>query len=114
MIRRPPRSTLFPYTTLFRSVGRKLDHLQFKHPLADMDKGFDRVSPVFLADYATADDGTGIVHSAPAYGVDDFNSCMNNGMTREDILSPVQGNGVYAPELPLFGEIGRASCRERG
>uniref|UniRef100_UPI0035A0BC96 isoleucine--tRNA ligase n=1 Tax=Delftia acidovorans TaxID=80866 RepID=UPI0035A0BC96 len=26
-----------------------------------------------------------------------------NGMTREDILSPVQGNGVYAPELPLFG-----------
>ncbi|MBJ2141024.1 isoleucine--tRNA ligase [Delftia acidovorans] len=85
------------------AVGRKLDHLQFKHPLADMDKGFDRVSPVFLADYATADDGTGIVHSAPAYGVDDFNSCMNNGMTREDILSPVQGNGVYAPELPLFG-----------
>ena len=85
------------------AVGAKLDHLQFKHPLADMDKGFDRVSPVFLADYATADDGTGIVHSAPAYGVDDFNSCMNNGMTREDILSPVQGNGVYAPELPLFG-----------
>ena len=85
------------------AVGRKLDHLQFKHPLADMDKGFDRVSPVFLADYATADDGTGIVHSAPAYGVDDFNSCMNNGMTREDILSPVQGIGVYAPELPLFG-----------
>ena len=85
------------------AVGRKLDHLQFKHPLADMDKGFDRVSPVFLADYATADDGTGIVHSAPAYGVDDFNSCMNNGMTRDDILSPVQGNGVYAPELPLFG-----------
>jgi isoleucyl-tRNA synthetase len=85
------------------AVGRKLDHLQFKHPLADMDKGFDRVSPVFLADYATADDGTGIVHSAPAYGVDDFNSCMNNGMTLEDILSPGQGNGVYATELPLFG-----------
>ncbi len=88
---------------LATAVGRKLDHLQFKHPLAHVDKGFDRVSPVFLADYATADDGTGIVHSAPAYGVDDFNSCMNNGMTREDILSPVQGNGVYAPELPLFG-----------
>ena len=88
---------------LATAVGRKLDHLQFKHPLAHVDKGFDRVSPVFLADYATADDGTGIVHSAPAYGVADFNSCMNNGMTRDDILSPVQGNGVYAPELPLFG-----------
>src|SRR3712207_7854096 len=33
MIRRPPRSTLFPYTTLFRSVGRRheLEHLFFRH-----------------------------------------------------------------------------------
>ncbi|MEG1128703.1 MAG: class I tRNA ligase family protein, partial [Comamonas sp.] len=67
------------------------------------DKGFDRISPVYLADYATADDGTGIVHSAPAYGVDDFNSCVNNGMDYKDILNPVQGNGVYAADLPMFG-----------
>src|SRR2546425_12959962 len=34
MIRRPPRSTLFPYTTLFRSVrrGQRLDHVARKHP----------------------------------------------------------------------------------
>ena len=32
--------------------------------------------PVYLADYATAEDGTGIVHSSPAYGIDDFNSCL--------------------------------------
>jgi isoleucyl-tRNA synthetase len=83
--------------------GKALDHVNFKHPLAHVDKGFDRVSPVYLADYATADDGTGIVHSAPAYGVDDFNSCVANGMDYKDILNPVQGNGVYAPELPLFG-----------
>jgi isoleucyl-tRNA synthetase len=38
--------------------------------------GYDRLSPVYLADYATADDGTGLVHSSPAYGVDDFNSCV--------------------------------------
>ncbi|MDI9857050.1 isoleucine--tRNA ligase [Comamonas sp. 17RB] len=83
--------------------GKALDHMPFKHPLAHVDKGFDRISPVYLADYATADDGTGIVHSAPAYGVDDFNSCMNNGMGYKDILNPVQGNGVYAADLPLFG-----------
>jgi isoleucyl-tRNA synthetase len=74
--------------------------MPFKHPLAHVDKGFDRISPVYLADYATADDGTGIVHSAPAYGVDDFNSCMSNGMGYKDILNPVQGNGVYAADLP--------------
>ncbi|WP_370681299.1 isoleucine--tRNA ligase [Comamonas sp. GB3 AK4-5] len=85
------------------ALGKALDHVNFKHPLAHVDKGFDRVSPVYLADYATADDGTGIVHSAPAYGVDDFNSCVGNGMDYKDILNPVQGNGVYAPELPLFG-----------
>jgi len=83
--------------------GKALDHMPFKHPLAHVDKGFDRISPVYLAEYATADDGTGIVHSAPAYGVDDFNSCMNNGMGYKDILNPVQGNGVYAADLPLFG-----------
>ena len=83
--------------------GEKLDHLNFKHPLAHVDKSFDRLSPIYLADYATADDGTGIVHSAPAYGVDDFNSCVANGMKYEEILNPVQGNGVYAPDLGMFG-----------
>ena len=37
----------------------------FRHPLAHVDKGYDRLSPVYLADYATADDGTGLVHSSP-------------------------------------------------
>jgi isoleucyl-tRNA synthetase len=58
---------------------------------------------VYLADYATADDGTGIVHSAPAYGVEDFNSCVAHGVAYDDILNPVQGHGSYAPELALFG-----------
>jgi isoleucyl-tRNA synthetase len=58
---------------------------------------------VYLADYATADDGTGIVHSSPAYGVDDFNSCVAHGMKYDDILNPVQGNGSYAADFPLFG-----------
>ena len=89
-------------TVLGTALGEKLDHLNFRHPLAEVDAGYDRLSPVYLADYATADDGTGIVHSAPAYGVDDFNSCVSNGLEYDNILNPVQGNGVYAPELPLF------------
>ena len=88
---------------LATAKGAVLDHLAFRHPFAHIDAGYDRLSPVYLADYATADDGTGVVHSAPAYGLDDFNSCVANGMAYDDILNPVQGNGVYAPELPLFG-----------
>ena len=92
-------------TVLATTLGKQLDHMPFKHPLAHMDQGYDRISPVYLADYATADDGTGIVHSAPAYGVDDFNSCVANGLAYQDILNPVQGNGVYAADLPLFGGL---------
>ena len=85
------------------TLGEKLDGLEFHHPLAAVDAGYDRLSPVYLADYATAEDGTGIVHSAPAYGVEDFNSCRAHGLAVEAILNPVQGNGVYEAGLPLFG-----------
>ncbi|MFC5607485.1 isoleucine--tRNA ligase [Variovorax soli] len=88
--------------------GEKLGGLEFEHPLYDVKSedgthGYRRLSPVYLADYATATDGTGIVHSSPAYGVDDFNSCISHGVKYEDILNPVQGNGSYAPDFPLFG-----------
>ena len=85
------------------ALGKNLDGIHFKHPLSHVDKGFDRLSPVYLADYATADDGTGLVHSSPAYGVEDFNSCLAHGMAYDDILNPVQGNGAYATDFPLFG-----------
>jgi isoleucyl-tRNA synthetase len=71
--------------------GKNLDLLKFMHPFYEVNEGYRRLSPVFLADYATADDGTGIVHSSPAYGVEDFNSCVANGIATDDILNPVQG-----------------------
>jgi isoleucyl-tRNA synthetase len=90
---------------LATTAGKNLALLNFMHPLHDVDAGYRRLSPVFLADYATADDGTGIVHSSPAYGVEDFNSCIANGIAYDDILNPVQGNGRYVDELPLFGGL---------
>ena len=78
--------------------GASLDLIDFRHPL------YDRLSPVYLADYVESEVGsTGIVHSAPAYGVDDFVTCRAHGMSFDEIKSPVQGNGVYADDLPFFG-----------
>jgi isoleucyl-tRNA synthetase len=85
------------------TVGAKLEGLKFKHPLAHVHEGYNREAPIYLAEYVSAEDGTGIVHAAPAYGVDDFNSCIAHGLRFDDILNPVQGNGVYEAELPLFG-----------
>ena len=97
-------------TVLATALGEKLAFINFKHPFYDVADangvhGYQRFSPVFLADYATADDGTGIVHSSPAYGVEDFNSCVANGIKTDEILNPVQGNGRYVDELPLFGGL---------
>jgi isoleucyl-tRNA synthetase len=92
-------------SVLATTQGKNLALLNFMHPLYDVDPGYQRMSPVFLADYATADDGTGLVHSSPAYGVEDFNSCVANGIAHEDILNPVQGNGRYVDELPFFGGL---------
>ena len=88
--------------------GEALGGLEFEHPLYDVRdengiRGYERLSPIYLADYATATDGTGLVHSSPAYGVDDFNSCVAHGMATDAILNPVQGNGTYAAGFPLFG-----------
>ena len=77
------------------TLGAKLEGLNFRHPLAHVDPGYDRLSPIYAAEYATAEDGTGIVHSSPAYGLEDFNSCVSHGMKLDDILNPVQGNGQY-------------------
>ncbi len=88
---------------LATAQGAKLEGLRFKHPLAHVHPGYDRESPVYLADYVSAQDGTGIVHAAPAYGVDDFNSCVAHGMRFDDILNPVGTAGVYEAQLPLFG-----------
>jgi isoleucyl-tRNA synthetase len=84
-------------TTLAACPGRALERIAFRHPF------YDRLAPIYLGDYVTLDTGTGIVHSAPAYGVEDFDSCRRYGMKDVDILTPVMGDGKFAPSLPIFG-----------
>lgn len=68
------------------STGRELEGLVFKHPL------YDRESPVVLADYVTMTDGTGVVHTAPGHGEDDFRTGKRYGL---DAYCPVDGSGHY-------------------
>ena len=80
-------------------TGQALDHVNFRHPF------YDRLSPVYLGTYVTLDTGTGIVHSSPAYGIEDFLSCRENGLKDTDVLTPVMGDGKYAESLPEFGGL---------
>ncbi|HXU42066.1 MAG TPA: isoleucine--tRNA ligase [Burkholderiales bacterium] len=85
--------------TVASCKGRALEKIRFQHPF------YDRQSPVYLGEYVTLDTGTGIVHSAPAYGVEDFDSCRRYGMKDEEILTPVMGDGKFSSSLPLFGGL---------
>lgn len=79
------------------TTGSALELINFRHPF------YDRLSPVYLADYVELGSGTGIVHCSPAYGVDDFVICKKYGLVNDDIINPVQSNGVYVPSLEFFG-----------
>jgi isoleucyl-tRNA synthetase len=86
-------------TTLASCKGADLELIAFSHPF------YDRLSPVYLGEYVTLDTGTGIVHSSPAYGVEDFDSCRRYGMADDAMLTPVMGDGRYAADLPFFGGL---------
>jgi isoleucyl-tRNA synthetase len=82
-----------------KAPGRSLEGIRFRHPF------YDRESPVQLGEFVTLEQGTGIVHSSPAYGVDDFQSGRRYGLGDGQILNPVQGDGRYAETLPFFGGL---------
>jgi len=85
--------------TLATCKGAQLEKIEFRHPF------YDRLSPVYLGEYVTLEQGTGIVHSAPAYGVEDFASCRRYGMKDDQMLTPVAGGGKYSATLPFFGGL---------
>lgn len=81
------------------AAGEKLAQIRFQHPF------YDRQAPLFLAQYVELDAGTGVVHSAPAHGVDDFETWLANGRGRDEIIAPVEGDGRFSATLPLFGGL---------
>jgi len=85
--------------TIASCKGSALENIRFQHPF------YERRAPIYLGDYVTLDTGTGLVHSAPAYGVEDFESCRRYGMKDEEILTPVMADGKFASSLPLFGGL---------
>ena len=86
-------------TVIATCKGKALELIEFRHPF------YPRNSPVYLGDYVTLETGTGLVHSAPAYGVEDFVSCRAHGISDAQILNPVMGDGRYVSSLPEFGGL---------
>lgn len=73
--------------------GRDLEYMTAQHPF------YDRESLVILGDHVTLEAGTGVVHTAPAHGEDDYFAWKKY---RNDIISPVDDRGVMTAEAPGF------------
>lgn len=54
---------------------------------------------IILADYVTVEDGTGVVHQAPAFGEDDYNTCKENNIAYVNLVNK---NGTYLPVVEMF------------
>ncbi len=81
-------------TPLARMKGEQLERLRFRHPI------YDRQSLGVLGDYVTLEAGTGVVHTAPGHGADDFNTGVRYGI---DIYAPVGPGGHFLETVELFG-----------
>ena len=61
---------------------------------------YDREIPIILGAHVSAEDGTGAVHTAPSHGQEDFAVVREYGL---DVVNPLGANGVYLPDVELFG-----------
>jgi len=73
--------------------GKELEGIQFQHPFLDL-----RV-PAVLADYVTLDQGSGIVHTAPGHGTDDFRTGQKYGL---EAYAPQDDDGRFTEGLPEY------------
>ncbi|MBM7710583.1 isoleucine--tRNA ligase [Enterococcus xiangfangensis] len=74
-------------------AGKELEYMTAQHPF------YDRESLVILGDHVTLDAGTGLVHTSPGHGEDDYFAWKKY---RNDIISPVDDRGVMTDEAPGF------------
>ena len=80
-------------TVIGTTTGATLEGLVFKHPL------YDRDSLMITGDYVTTETGTGVVHTAPDHGVDDFYAAQKHDL---GLLDSVNDHGVFREHVELF------------
>ncbi|MFK0289594.1 isoleucine--tRNA ligase [Streptomyces sp. NPDC090442] len=79
-------------------TGREMERWTYQRPFPLVD--LDGANFVVNAEYVTTDDGTGLVHQAPAFGEDDLKTCRAYGLP---VVNPVRPDGTFEEQLPLVG-----------
>ena len=76
---------------LAETGGSKLENLHLEHPFLERD------IPMLNGDHVTTEAGTGLVHTAPSHGLDDYFVCLKYGI---ELDNPVNGEGRYRSDVP--------------
>ena len=87
-----------PVEIVARMSGADLEHTPYQRPFNWVD--IPDAHFVIVADYVTTDDGTGLVHQAPAFGAEDLASCKRYGLP---VVNPMLPNGHFDDNIPLVG-----------
>jgi len=79
-------------------IGSDLERSAYTRPFDLLDIPDSHF--IVLADYVTVEDGTGLVHQAPAFGADDLRVCRSYGLP---VVNPIAADGTFLPEIDLVG-----------
>ncbi|MBA3744419.1 isoleucine--tRNA ligase [Sporichthya sp.] len=84
-------------------TGTDMEHWHYRRPfeLVAFPDGAD-THFVVLDDYVTTEDGTGLVHQAPAFGADDLRVCRTYGLP---VVNPITSDGHFREDVPLVGGV---------
>lgn len=86
------------YEVISTFTGAQLEGLEYG-PVFDYFRDHENAFMVLNADYVTTEDGTGVVHQAPAFGEDDMFTCQDYGI---DLVIPVDADGKFTSLVPDY------------
>ncbi|MEG0753793.1 MAG: class I tRNA ligase family protein, partial [Angelakisella sp.] len=92
------------YTISDPILGKELELMTYNHPF------MNRVSPVIVGSHVTLESGTGCVHTAPGFGVDDFEVCKN--YPQIEIVVPVNDKGKLTDEAGKYAGLTTAQANK--
>jgi isoleucyl-tRNA synthetase len=92
------------YDILTKLPGRAFELMTAQHPF------YDRESLIIVGSHVTIDTGTGCVHTAPGFGVDDFNVCRN--YPQIPFVAPVDSRGIMTAEALQFAGLHYTKANE--
>ncbi|HTL95273.1 MAG TPA: isoleucine--tRNA ligase [Gemmatimonadaceae bacterium] len=85
-----------------RVVGRELAGRRYQRPLDWVAYTSGDHEVIVAEDFVSAEDGSGVVHMAPAFGADDYAAGKRHGLA---FLQPVNGRGEFPADMPLVGGL---------